>query len=121
MAAAHLGRTQSGAGWRRIEGTNFDSKPAANPFDKPPEDYLELGIQRVNEATMTAYDIAVFRAHDFTKELSGKVHRFRVHDQASLYELAKDLARLTADSIDAKAIYSITRYSEARLRLCSPS
>ena len=36
MAAAHLGRTQSGAGWRRIEGTNFDSKPAANPFDQAP-------------------------------------------------------------------------------------
>ena len=86
------------------------------PLTKPPEDYLELGIQRVNEATMTAYDIAVFRAHDFTKELSGKVHRFRVHDQASLYELAKDLARLTADSIDAKAINPITAVQRSPLK-----
>ncbi len=34
-------------------------------------------------------------------------HRFRAIDQAGLFSLAKDLARLTADSIDAAAIQKL--------------
>ncbi len=86
------------------------------PETKPPEDYLELGVRRVNEASGAAFGIAIFRPHDFTRELCSRAHRFRAHDKASLYELAKDLARLTADSIDAKAINEITKSKAGSLK-----
>ncbi len=36
-----------------------------------------------------------------------KIHRFRAVDEPSFYALAKDLARLTADSLDANAMQQI--------------
>jgi len=44
------------------------------------------------------------RRHGDVPGLLRRAHRFRVTDRASLLSLAKDLARLTADSLDATAI-----------------
>ena len=51
----------------------------------------------------------LFREHaDFEKVLTLS-HRFRALDQMTLLGLAKDLARLTADSIDAAAIQKVVK------------
>jgi hypothetical protein len=48
--------------------------------------------------------VAAFRPHDDIPDLLRRAHRFRAIDRPGLLSLAKDLARLTADSLDAAAI-----------------
>jgi hypothetical protein len=47
--------------------------------------------------------------HDIIPELIKKINRFRSINQDSFYSLAKDLARLTADSLDASAMQTIVK------------
>ena len=63
-----------------------------------------LGLKQLNELFETIYHAPLFRYHSIYDELVVKTHRFRAIDEAGLYELAKDVARLTADSIDAAAL-----------------
>ena len=46
----------------------------------------------------------MFREHEHFKTLLARTHRFRAVDQAGFFSLAKDVARLTADSIDTRAL-----------------
>jgi hypothetical protein len=81
------------------------SQVAANPADTDaPEDYLEDGINLLNEITSRQLGFDLFRHHEQLAELRGRIHRFRASDTASLLSLAKDLARITADSIDSSSL-----------------
>ncbi len=72
-----------------------------------PEDFLPKGIAIVNKLSQKKLGIKLFREHEVVPELFNKVHRFRSIDDPSFYALAKDLARLTADSLDTEAMQSI--------------
>ncbi len=72
-----------------------------------PEDYLFKGIEVVNQLSQSKLGFLLFREHELIPELIKKVHRFRAVDEAGLYALAKDVARITADSLDVTAIQSI--------------
>jgi hypothetical protein len=84
------------------------SQVRADPADtQAPESYLQNGIETINELSLEKLGIRLFRNHESIPDLLTKVHRFRAIDEASLYALAKDLARLIADSLDADAMQTI--------------
>jgi hypothetical protein len=84
------------------------SQVRAKPADtQAPEEFLKLGIETVNALAMDKLDISLFRGHDSLAELFEKTHRFRAVDIAGLYALAKDIARIIADSLDIDAMHSI--------------
>jgi hypothetical protein len=69
-----------------------------------PEEFLAQGLARLNRVAHEKLGITLIRQHEHTAELLVRAHRFRATDKEGLFALAKDLARLTADSIDASAI-----------------
>jgi hypothetical protein len=84
------------------------SQMKAEPADtQAPEAYLTNGLQILNVLSLEVLGIKLLREHHFIPELLKKSHRFRATDKNGLYALAKDVARLTADSIDAAAIQTI--------------
>jgi hypothetical protein len=72
-----------------------------------PEEFFKNGIELINELSQKRLNISIFKKHEFVKELFEKINRFRAIDEAGLYALAKDVARLTADNIDTTAIQTI--------------
>ncbi|WP_444993882.1 hypothetical protein [Aliikangiella sp. IMCC44359] len=84
------------------------SQVKASPAETlAPEEFLHKGIQLVNKISQEKLGIKLLREHEIVPELVKKTHRFRALDGTTLYALAKDLARLTADSLDADAMQSI--------------
>lgn len=49
----------------------------------------------------------LFRSHPQCAELLRKIHRFRAPDRNGLFALAKDIARLTTDSLDTSALQKL--------------
>ncbi len=72
-----------------------------------PEAYLPKAFSLLNEATQANLGFQLFRSHTEFDALLTAAHRFRATDQSGIFALAKDLARLTADSIEAGAIQKI--------------
>lgn len=72
-----------------------------------PEAYLETALRRLNEAIMTAFGVVAIKHHDDTQKILAKCHRFRATTFDGLLELAKDLARLSADSIDKTQLQTV--------------
>ncbi len=72
-----------------------------------PEAYLFQGIDKLNELSQKNLGITLFREHEYITELKSKIHRFRAIDDAGLYALAKDIARITADSLNVSDIQSV--------------
>lgn len=86
------------------------SQMRAEPADtQAPEKFLPIGLTYIKEVSVAKFGFPILRDHDAIQGLLGRVHRFRAVDDSGLFELAKDLARLTADSIDAAAIQKIAR------------
>ncbi len=84
------------------------SQVRAEPADtQAPEKFLPKAIEEVNQLSQEKLGIKIFRNHEIIPELLTKTHRFRAVDEASFYALAKDLARIIADSLDADAMQSI--------------
>lgn len=84
------------------------SQMKADPAStQAPEAFLQKGIEQVNKIAEEKLGIPIFRSHEKIAEILTATHRFRATNQTGLYSLAKDLARLTADSIDAKALQKI--------------
>lgn len=82
------------------------SQVRAEPADtKAPEAYLGRGLSLLSEAVHASFGIQLLRPHGQTDEILDHCHRFRAVDRAGLFALAKDMARLTADSIDSAAIH----------------
>lgn len=82
---------------------------AAPAKTKAPEAFLYKGLQALNEISQQKFNIIIFKEHDFIAELINKIHRFIAIDEAGLFSLAKDIARITADSFDAGAIQTIVQ------------
>lgn len=70
-----------------------------------PERYLAAGLKLLGELLeANAGIVGAFRNHRDIADLVRRAHRFRATNRGGLLSLAKDLARLTADSLDAAAI-----------------
>lgn len=86
------------------------SQMRAEPADtKAPEAFLQKFLALLNQVTEEKLGIRILREHDDAPQLITRTHRFRSTEKAGLYALAKDLARLTADSFDAAAIQRIVK------------
>jgi hypothetical protein len=86
----------------------LDSQQRAEPADTlAPESEFEQLLREVNAAFVVRYGGALFRSHDSTPAIVNRVHRFRALDAAGLLALAKDIARLTADSLDVGVLRTI--------------
>lgn len=84
--------------------SQVDAKPADT---QAPEEFLKQCIETINILSREKLGISLFREHELLPELFEKTHRFRAIDDAGLFALAKDVARLTADSLDATEIQRI--------------
>ncbi len=76
---------------------------------KAPERFLGKGLAALNEIAEQKLGIKILREHQDVPAILARAHRFRSTDRAGLYALAKDLARLTADSFDAAAIQRVVK------------
>ena len=86
------------------------SQVRAEPADtKAPEEFLKRGIITLNGLSKEKLGFYLFRKHELLPELFEKVHRFRAIDDAGLFALAKDVARLTADDIATTEIQKIVQ------------
>lgn len=84
------------------------SQVRADPADtQAPEEFLDHGIETINTISREKLGIPLFREHELLPELLEKTHRFRAIDDAGLFALAKDVARLTADNLDTEEMQRI--------------
>lgn len=72
-----------------------------------PEAFFALSLQQLDIAWKQRYKTSLIRHHDQSSDIAARIHRFRAIDHPGLLALAKDIARLTADSIDASAARAI--------------
>ncbi len=85
----------------RPVSAQVEAKPAST---KAPERFLGRGLTELNTAFQARWGMALLREHEATTEILGRAHRFRALHKSGLLSLAKDLARLTADSFDLGAL-----------------
>ena len=86
----------------------LDSQAAAKPADtQAPEEYLGKTLEQIKALAKQNIGINILKEHEYIPDLIKKIHRFRVVDEQSLYALAKDIARITADSLDAESMQTI--------------
>ena len=89
----------------KVSGELLMSQVNAEPArTQAPEEFLSKGLDALNEASKANLGFAILRQHDQIPDLIVRAHRFRATDRVGLFSLAKDLARLTADSFDVNAI-----------------
>ncbi len=69
-----------------------------------PEAFLARGLDALDEAFKARFGLSLVTEHGERDAILKQTHRFRVTDRPSLLALAKDIARLTADSFDVAAL-----------------
>lgn len=74
-----------------------------------PEEFLKHGIKAANYFAQKKLGIDLFNKHEAITEIIERTHRFRAVDKAGLLSLAKDIARITADSLNTIGIQSVAR------------
>jgi len=89
---------------QELHASQVKADPAAT---QAPEAFLREGLGLIQELAQQKLGISLIRKHDDVPKLLARTHRFRATDQHGLYTLAKDVARLTADSIDASQLHTI--------------
>jgi hypothetical protein len=81
------------------------TQAVGQPSDtQAPEAFLKAAIERIQPLSKKALGFELLRRHQYIPDLLSRCHRFRATSASGLLELAKDLARLTIDSMDAKAM-----------------
>lgn len=95
----------------QVSSELLDSQMRATPANtNAPETDLEKLLNILNQVFIKLHGGAIFRSHDSEAEILCRVHRFRAtSSKAGLLELAKDIARLTADSIDITLLRTVVK------------
>lgn len=89
---------------RELLAAQVNAEPAAT---FAAEDALSKLLQELDRAATAQFGFPLLHPHEHQAEALVRIHRFRACDRKGLYALAKDVARVTADAIDAKAIQSV--------------
>lgn len=89
---------------RELLAAQVEAKPAST---QAPERFFGLCLDRLNAAFKARWGEPLINQHEITPDILTRAHRFRAMDQAGLLALAKDLARLTADSFNVDALHRI--------------
>jgi hypothetical protein len=74
---------------------------------KAPETQIARLLPQIDDVFLRTQGFRLFRNHPRYGEILASCHRFRAVDQDGLFALAKDLARLTADRIEASAVQKL--------------
>ena len=86
----------------------LDSQVRAEPADShAPEAQLRHAYDSTNKTFTKLSGDRLFRQHQIVDQLFVRSHRFRAIDRPSLFELAKDLCRLTVESLNVNALRSL--------------
>jgi len=72
-----------------------------------PEKILPRGLIELNSTFRSVFGVPLLRPHENTEALLKTAHRFRALNQETLFALAKDLARLTAESIEVVPLHHL--------------
>jgi hypothetical protein len=84
--------------------SQMEAKPAAT---KAPEAFLYKALSLLSEVSVEKLGRSIWREHEEIPNIIRRSHRFRAIDKQGLLALAKDLARLTADSFDEDSLRKI--------------
>ena len=84
--------------------SQVDANPAST---QAAEEFLPIEYNRLNELFRKAFNTYLFRKQKEIENLLPKILRFRSLSEDEFYNLAKDLARLTADAICAKEVQKL--------------
>jgi hypothetical protein len=87
-----------------LQASQVHARPART---KAPEDFIEKGLDRLQERAIAKLGVPILREHSYVRELIPRIHRFRATDREGLFALAKDVARITADDLDEKQLQTI--------------
>lgn len=101
----------------RVSAELWKAQMDATPADSlAPEAFVQAGLDAVNDAAQKRYGTKVFRAHAEIGSIMLRCHRFRATETNGILSLAKDLARLSADSIDTQALQSVLQNDKQGLK-----
>jgi len=81
-----------------------------------PEAFLKKSIEVLNQNSRARFGFEVIRPHADHERLVRSIHRFRAIDEPGFYSLAKDIARMTADSIDSHSLQNIVPIPQGQKR-----
>jgi hypothetical protein len=101
--AAHNVAPEGGLG-EELDAAQVRARPAST---LAPEGFIAASLEVADNEFRAQWGVSLLRAHQDRAEIISRSHRFRSLDQAGFLSLAKDLARLSADLIDQKALHSI--------------
>jgi len=87
-----------------LQASQVHARPART---KAPEDFIQKGLDRLQEIAIAKLGVPILREHSYVRELIPRIHRFRATDREGLFALAKDVARITADDLDEKQLQTI--------------
>ncbi len=96
--------TPEGGVSRELLMAQAEGEPAET---QAPEPFLVTAIRMLNRNSAELFGFEVIRPHPEYERLIRLAHRFRAVDEAGFYALAKDLARMTADSLDVAGLQKI--------------
>jgi len=92
----------------KVSAELLAAQMSARPADTlAPEEYLGPALRDLDGDFERKWGSSLLRKHQDTQEIIRKVTRFRATDLPSLLALAKDIARLTADSIEVAPLHAI--------------
>ncbi|MDX1296686.1 MAG: hypothetical protein R3260_00385 [Pseudomonas sp.] len=86
----------------------LDSQQRCEPaHTKAPEVDFQVLIEKLNALFDESFGGPLFKPHDHAEQILGQCHRFRALKENGILALAKDIARLTADSIDISLLRTL--------------
>ena len=92
----------------KVSAELLASQVRASPAEtEAPEVKIVELRDRLDIAANARFGAPLFRQHESVTAILRATHRFRATDTAGLLSLAKDLARLTADSINVSALQAL--------------
>ena len=89
---------------KELRASQIDGIPAST---YAPEAMLPRALDRIQDLAQAKLQIKLRRQHPAVADLIPCIHRFRTTHSEGLPALARDLARITADDLDAKALQTI--------------
>ena len=85
----------------------FQYEAGLTPSSVAPESVLPTEYKRLNESFQQKYGAPLFKIMDKVEVLLEKVNRFKSTTREGFFELAKDLSKLTVDSIEKKKLETL--------------
>lgn len=89
---------------KELQDAQFRCEPANT---EAPEEAFEALLEDLNKLFVDSFGSPLFKPHDHAEQIKSQCHRFRALKENGILALAKDIARLTADSIDISLLRKI--------------